>query len=383
MRNGSLFYENSVSLDIVGLEMLAEYFGIYVTDVDIWNEARYSENPPHLGNVYQSILFSRLEARMNETYPALQTDYHINDIVSCFYINQQRLRSFNDFFEIIEEKKSSWFFIYPRGKADFPLEDVPSSVFLGARVMNIPVNVNPFERGYQCFRIERLAMIYTRDLPECLHYAPLHPSQEYLKDVEFEGQDAIFSNTHVLVDTGLVAEALREACKYHGHLIKMVYRMTASHDMSETIIGEVSTLEQARRIVWNIQSETGAYHRLWEISNRHVHKDVLDLLRNKARQLSKNWIDSYFLMDLFILDNPGDEPELDLGIRLNHLPWTQEHVMKVTDYDLDGLRDGYLHDGLPASFVDLVLQAGRAGVRILVFSEQGKVLEGLPTFSHG
>lgn len=249
--------------------------------------------------------------------------------------------------------------------------------------MNIPVNVNPFERGYQDFRIERLAMIYTRDLPGCLHYARVHPSQDNFRDFEFEGKGAIFSDHHAVMDLDLVSATLRSECKYRGHFIKVIYRLIASDGADKTIIGEALTLKDAQRIVQNLQFDTGFYSRLWEISNRHIPKEVLDLLRNKAKKLSENLIDGYFLMDLFILDHPGDETDFDLGIRLNRIPWTQEHVTKVMHYDLVELRDGYLNDGLPSSFVDLVLQAGMAEVRILVFSEQGKVLEGLPTFSHG
>lgn len=244
------------------------------------------------------------------------------------------------------------------------------------------VNFNPFKRGYQDFRIERLAMIYTGDLPWSVYYAPLHSSQESFRDFEFEGKGAIFSDHHAVMDLDLVSAALRSECKYRGHFIKVIYRLIASDGADETIIGEALTLKDAWRIVQNLQFDTGCYSRLWEISNRHIPKEVLDLLRNKAKRLSENLIDSYFLMDLFILDHPGVEADFDLGIRLNRIPWTQEHVTKVTHYDLVELRDSYLNDGLPSSFVDLVLQAGMAEVRILVFREQGKVLAGLPTFSH-
>lgn len=67
-----------------------------------------SEEALHLGNVvYQLILFSQLEAGINEIYPALQTDYDINGTDSFFYVNQKRLQSLNEFFEIIEEEKKS------------------------------------------------------------------------------------------------------------------------------------------------------------------------------------------------------------------------------------------------------------------------------------
>jgi len=247
--------------------------------------------------------------------------------------------------------------------------------------MNNLVNFNPFKKGYQDFRIERLAMIYTNDLPWCLHYAPIHPSQESFKDFEFEGKDALLTDHHAFMDTALVSEILRSQCKYRGRFIKVIYRITAAYSVNETILGEALSIEQARSVVNTLTFTTGTYSRAWEISQTHVQKHVLESLKQQARKLSQNFVDSPFLMNLFILDNGDDEHGFDLGVRLRRTPWTDDHLAKVSNYDQKGLRDSYINDeGLPASFVDLMLLAGQADVRILIFSEKAKVLEGLPTF---
>lgn len=248
--------------------------------------------------------------------------------------------------------------------------------------MNYPVNFNPFEKGYQGFKIERLASIYIEDLPWKYHHMPIHPSQASFKDYEFEGQKAIFSDHYVFLDTALVSEELRAECKYRGHFIKVVYRITATYCIGETILGEALSIDQARSIVDALTFTTGTYSRAWEISQTHIQKDVLDSLKKRAQQLSKSFVENPFLMNLFILDNDDDEGDFDLGIRLNRTPWTDDHLLKVTEYDQEGLRDSLMHENdLSAEFIDLMLLAGQADVRILIFSEKGKVLETLPTFS--
>lgn len=97
----SIFYEHSLPHNINDLEHIAEHFDVSVTDVDIWEIARCSEDPPHLGNAYLSILFSRLESKINEQYPELKTDYFINGMDSHFYIDEQRLYSFDYFMELV------------------------------------------------------------------------------------------------------------------------------------------------------------------------------------------------------------------------------------------------------------------------------------------
>lgn len=247
--------------------------------------------------------------------------------------------------------------------------------------MSYPVNFNPFEKGYQGFKIERLARIYSEDLPWKYHHMPIHPSQTGFKDYEFEGQKAIFSDHYVFLDIALVPEELRAECKYRGHFMRVVYRITARYCIGEAILGEALSIDQARAIVNALTFTTGTYSRVWEISQTHIQKYMLDSLKDKARQLASNMVDSPFLMDLFILDNEHCEGDFDLGIRLHRTPWTDEHLPKVTGYNQEELRHSLTQDDLSAEFVDLMLLAGQADVRIVIFSEKGKVLEGLPTYT--
>lgn len=96
-----MFYENDIPQPIGELEKIADGYGIRITDVDIWQQAKWSENPPHLGNVYVSLLFSQLAEKINEHYPNLEVDYFINGLDTHFYLNRESITSVKQFNELI------------------------------------------------------------------------------------------------------------------------------------------------------------------------------------------------------------------------------------------------------------------------------------------
>lgn len=96
-----MFYEKDIPETIYELEKIADGYGIRITDVDIWSLAKCSENPPHLGNVYVSLLFRQLAEKINEHYPNLDVDYFINGLDTHFYINQESITSVKQFNELI------------------------------------------------------------------------------------------------------------------------------------------------------------------------------------------------------------------------------------------------------------------------------------------
>ena len=98
-----MFYENDVPSDIGDIEIIAKHFGIDITDKDIWLQARESEQPPHLGNVYLYLLLTRLEEALNERYPNLSITYEVNALASYFNVNHQKLSTLNQLFELVEK----------------------------------------------------------------------------------------------------------------------------------------------------------------------------------------------------------------------------------------------------------------------------------------
>lgn len=103
MSNYSMFYEHDVPNDIGDLEKVANYFGIYVTDFDIWHITRQFDDPPHLGNVYLDILFEQLENALKAKYPNISITYEINALASYFTINNQKLSSIDELLQIVKE----------------------------------------------------------------------------------------------------------------------------------------------------------------------------------------------------------------------------------------------------------------------------------------
>lgn len=240
------------------------------------------------------------------------------------------------------------------------------------------VNVNPFQRGYTDFKIERLAMVYTQDLPWCLHYAPIHSAHEAMKDFEFENQQAVFDDHHVSL-MRCAGKTRLDECRYRGQLIKIIYRVLATEYASQVIIGQALSLLEAERMIDNIQIQTGYYNRCFEISSTHLPWRDLENLKNRAEE-SPQIVDAPFLIDLFLINNERND-NFDLGIRLNRTPWTEdERLEKVLCPDSTDLRQHYLEEGLSSELIDLLLLAGKADVRLIIFSDNAPILSRLATY---
>lgn len=240
------------------------------------------------------------------------------------------------------------------------------------------VNFNPFERGCHSFKIERLAMIYTNDLPWCLHYALIHPSHSSRKDFEFENQEAIFDDHHA--NLARCAEKSRlDECRYRGKFIKIIYRVLATQYASQVIVGETLGLIEAERMIYNIQIQTGHYNRCFEISSSHLPANDLVCLRERASRLPAV-IDSPYLLDLFLINNDYKEG-FDLGIRLNRTPWTEDQLTDKTKFqDIEEVKQFYLNEDLSPEFINLIIQAAQADVRFIIFSDNAPTLPKLATY---
>ena len=240
------------------------------------------------------------------------------------------------------------------------------------------VNFNPFERGYSDFKIERLAMVYTQDLPWCLHYALIHPSHEAIKDFEFENQEAIFDDHHVSIMRCAGKKRLDE-CRYRGQLIKIIYHVLATEYATQVIIGEALCFSEAERMIHNIQMQAGHYNRCFEINSTHLPWQDLEGLKQRTENIPKI-VDAPFLLDLFLINNEHID-DFDLGIRLNRTPWIEDDMLqKVMCSGSTDLREDYLEEGLSTQLIDLLLLAGKADVRLIIFSDNAPVLPRLATY---
>ena len=97
-----LLFEQDIPSDIGEIIAIAEHVGISISGQDIWNVARQSAEPPHLGNVYLELLFSSLANRLKTIYPTLIIDYEVNALASYFNINNQRLCSISQVIQLVE-----------------------------------------------------------------------------------------------------------------------------------------------------------------------------------------------------------------------------------------------------------------------------------------
>lgn len=101
--NYPLLFEQDITDDSVEIIAIAEYLGISISGQDIWEEARHSTEPPHLGNVYLQLLFASLANQLKAIYPQLVIDYEVNALASHFNINNERLCSLSQVIQLIEE----------------------------------------------------------------------------------------------------------------------------------------------------------------------------------------------------------------------------------------------------------------------------------------
>lgn len=106
--------------------------------------------------------------------------------------------------------------------------------------------------------------------------------------------------------------------------------------------------------------------------------DLSDL-KKRAEEIPQI-VDAPFLLDLFLINNERNE-HFDLGIRLNQTPWTEdERLEKVLCSDSIDLRQHYLEEGLSTELIDLLLLAGKADVRLIIFSDNAPILSRLATY---
>lgn len=72
-----------------------------ITDVDLWDQLKCYENPPHFGNVYCYVLFSDMKNVIESRY-GFHVDWFINGTDTHFYINRQKISTCQDFFDLMD-----------------------------------------------------------------------------------------------------------------------------------------------------------------------------------------------------------------------------------------------------------------------------------------
>ncbi|AZE99512.1 hypothetical protein C4J95_2050 [Pseudomonas orientalis] len=235
----------------------------------------------------------------------------------------------------------------------------------------MPINnhrSNPFVRGFNDLRIQRLlAVLYDAQAPLC-HLAP-HPSQQHLTDDQLARHPCLFNEQHALIVNSSAAMAAHEdSYPYPGIVVQVIYAVF-SHDQSPPIlVGDHYSEALAKARIQQMVFETGHYSRCWEISSAHLPAAVWGDLTLAA-------VPEGLLLEAFELRNSHA-----FGVKLIATPWTDSHLQQIEDCTAKQLRQQQLSAGLPAELVEVLHLAAQADVRILIFDPDAAQLDGLPVY---
>lgn len=226
---------------------------------------------------------------------------------------------------------------------------------------------NPFIRGYENFTIERKAMI-AREGDSQPVYRAIHASQAELADAYLTGQQCIYRDEYCFcVDSNVILLDILRDFGATGFVVGVVYLIQCSQNGINKCLGLVHSLESAQGIVDSLRFETGFYSRCWEISSAHITQQDFERLERRVYMDRPEGV----LFETFRLNQSHA-----IGIKLIATPWTDQ-ALKAVDTSVGELRGTLRETGLSESFINVVLLAAQADVRILIFDPDAPDLEGL------
>ena len=77
-------------------QALEEINGQKISDEEIWEIAKTSEDIPNFDNIYLKLLYSKLEDSIKSVCEDIKIDYYINNLDSHFSINNEKVSSYDD-----------------------------------------------------------------------------------------------------------------------------------------------------------------------------------------------------------------------------------------------------------------------------------------------
>ncbi|MCK8663722.1 ABC transporter substrate-binding protein [Pseudomonas azerbaijanoccidens] len=233
---------------------------------------------------------------------------------------------------------------------------------------------NPFVRGYDNLRIERLLLItYEDDCPPC--FRPVHDIQAHLPDDELQLFPCLLNDDFALISEGQsIPNDLDERCQSTGLVRQVIYAVIGEILNERHHLGDLYSLEEAQATVNHLSFETGHYSRAWEISTAHLPEETMLYL--------EEWVSNFaprqtgLLFELFTLPD-----YCGIGCKLIGTPWTDENLLNIEGNRYSSLRQEQLDAGTPEALVNVLYLAALADVRLLIFDPDAAVLDGLAVYN--
>lgn len=238
-------------------------------------------------------------------------------------------------------------------------------------------HLNPFLRGYRNLRISRSACVGFKDGSPHV-WRPIHGSQAHLSDKDLISSPCIVTNSFVVITDGSepMSDELEADCDMaegvtgEGFIGAVVYPILGD-DLNgrHVYICDTHSIDAARELVQRLSFEPGRYSRCWEISRAHIEADA----RNYLAGLVDLGTPDAFRFTAFRIP-PSDA----IGVKLNATPWSNKALELAEGVTPQQLRRTFHDRGMPDDLARILLLAGQADVRILIFDASAPALPDLP-----
>lgn len=229
---------------------------------------------------------------------------------------------------------------------------------------------NPFFRGLTDFEIKRLLRI-AYDGESKYELCKVHPSQDKYPDHFIIGDSCWFNKEHAYLrqdDQMPSLDVFDISESQEGSVIDVVYELTAKCGVTKVHVGDYPSRQDAQCVVEHLSFNNGAFSRCWEISNSHITEDAF----NYIHQRGTADID-HVIFEPFVVHS------MAAGLVLFNTPWTDANLKDIC-MSVDCYKEQLVHDQVPECLARLLLLAGEADVRVLIFDSEAPQLKGLPVY---
>lgn len=229
---------------------------------------------------------------------------------------------------------------------------------------------NPFLRGYHAFCCERVVQIIYDDYCEPC-YRPLHPSQAHLPDHELSRCSCAFDDDLALITQGqTVAEHLLTTSTDQGVVAAVIYPLTADHAGQRVHLGDYPSEDAAQAVIGQLTFTTGHYSRSWEISSAHLPPAEFRLLEERTwRGIASGFFESFELFENHAI-----------GCKLYSTPWLEDASQPAGAASHAEVLARLQEEQVPPVLLAVLLMAGQADVRFLVFDPDAAPIGELPLY---
>ncbi|RTY78647.1 DUF5983 family protein [Pseudomonas veronii] len=229
---------------------------------------------------------------------------------------------------------------------------------------------NPFLRGFRDLSYERVVQIsYAENCPPC--YRPLHPAQIQLPSEAINFQPCLFDDDYAVITDGQnVPGFVRMLGPAAGLVSSVIYQIIGHHRGHPMHLGDFPSEEAARTLIELLSFSTGHYSRSWEISSAHLPTTEFEYLQERAWHPSPT---GFF--ECFELSSSHA-----VGCKLYSTPWHME-VEGRLGCSAGEVSTRMHDDNVPPVLLQLLLLAGHADTRLLIFDPDAAPLPELSLFT--